>query len=783
MVWPHRAMRPVRRWLGHRRAAAAAAGRRRRAAAGRRRGRGAGRTRIPWRPARPAAGGGARACGGSDAAAFGRRAADAAGIVTEAARAAQHVDLRVHQRDLHGHHLLQARPVRRRGTRRRGHGHRRRCAASGGAPRRPAGSRAARPDLPGRGGAARTDAGSGSGAAAGTSAARKSASSPSVPRSCSSGGRGSHAERGLHVAARCISRSESAPQLQEAALAVQLGRVLPSSPAKSSVTAGRRCGTGAPGRGCARFAAMGWIMGSVWRGRSNSGAAAAHAGAALTGGGRTGSGGEMRCSSARTDRWEAARGGRRGPRAAAAQSSGDARRPQARRRPAARCVGCPPAGRRGAGWPRPRGPRRRRRGGAQRCPASRRGPPPAAPRPASSSSRADAVGKAHGLAQVAHPVAPGPWPAPAVIQSPVTLETKGMRGRRGAGAAHLLANASRMGSIVRGVERVRGVQPARLHAAAGEQLLHLVHVSRRAADTTQCAALFTAASDSRADRKREHLRLRRAARPAWPPAGSSCISRPRAATSRSASARENTPARHAATYSPMLCPSMASGPHAPAHPQLRQRVLHREERRLGERRLAQPRAGRVLVPGRGKEQRSRRSIPSSGAQQLARTRRSRRERRPRPRTARAPSPRTASPARERGRRPAARGPRPASRRGGRPPSARAARASSASPATAAQRWRRAARPSCSVKATSASESSASSSSRAASPSRIRPSAASDFALRTRSCGPSAVSADAGTTGASSSTTCALVPPMPNELTPARRGAPSGDSHGRSAALT
>ena len=35
------------------------------------------------------------------------------------------------------------------------------------------------------------------------------------------------------------------------------------------------------------------------------------------------------------------------------------------------------------------------------------------------------------------------------------------------------------------------------------------------------------------------------------------------------------------------------------------------------------------------------------------------------------------------------------------------------------------------------------------------------------------------TGASSSTTWAFVPPTPNELTPARRGEPSGDCHGRS----
>ena len=44
-----------------------------------------------------------------------------------------------------------------------------------------------------------------------------------------------------------------------------------------------------------------------------------------------------------------------------------------------------------------------------------------------------------------------------------------------------------------------------------------------------------------------------------PPDGSACISRPRAATSNSASSRLIAPATHAATYSPRLCPITASG--------------------------------------------------------------------------------------------------------------------------------------------------------------------------------------------------------------------------------
>jgi hypothetical protein len=48
------------------------------------------------------------------------------------------------------------------------------------------------------------------------------------------------------------------------------------------------------------------------------------------------------------------------------------------------------------------------------------------------------------------------------------------------------------------------------------------------------------------------------------PGGTACIRRPRSATRASASSREKTPARWAATYSPTLWPIMATGskPHA-----------------------------------------------------------------------------------------------------------------------------------------------------------------------------------------------------------------------------
>ncbi len=63
---------------------------------------------------------------------------------------------------------------------------------------------------------------------------------------------------------------------------------------------------------------------------------------------------------------------------------------------------------------------------------------------------------------------------------------------------------------------------------------------------------------------RQDLRLGGARRPAWRPRAVDCISRPRAATRRSASSRGKTPARQAATYSPTLWPSRAAGrtPHS-----------------------------------------------------------------------------------------------------------------------------------------------------------------------------------------------------------------------------
>src|SRR5262249_4448398 len=44
------------------------------------------------------------------------------------------------------------------------------------------------------------------------------------------------------------------------------------------------------------------------------------------------------------------------------------------------------------------------------------------------------------------------------------------------------------------------------------------------------------------------------------PGGQPCINRPRMAVTAIASSSDRTPEMHAATYSPMLCPTMACGP-------------------------------------------------------------------------------------------------------------------------------------------------------------------------------------------------------------------------------
>ena len=111
----------------------------------------------------------------------------------------------------------------------------------------------------------------------------------------------------------------------------------------------------------------------------------------------------------------------------------------------------------------------------------------------------------------------------------------------------------------------------------------------------------------------------------------------------------------------------------------------------------------------------------------------------------------------------------------------AAAASDTSEATTTARCANALRPDASVHATSARLMFCAPSRKSASCVAAVPSAAGERADSASSWGPSSGS-EAGSAGACSSTTCALVPPTPNELTPARSG-PFASLHSLMAALT
>ena len=108
--------------------------------------------------------------------------------------------------------------------------------------------------------------------------------------------------------------------------------------------------------------------------------------------------------------------------------------------------------------------------------------------------------------------------------------------------------------------------------------------------------------------------------------------------------------------------------------------------------------------------------------------------------------------------------------------ASAATASSTPRHTTTRRCPNSCRPVCSVNATSARLTAASRPSCSASLAAIASSALADCADSSSTC-HARESLDASAAGGSSTTTCALVPPMPNALTPARRLRPAGGLHG------
>ena len=125
--------------------------------------------------------------------------------------------------------------------------------------------------------------------------------------------------------------------------------------------------------------------------------------------------------------------------------------------------------------------------------------------------------------------------------------------------------------------------------------------------TTQCAPLFTAASAEPRRQERERLGLRQRHRQHG--AGGKLLHQPPAHGHQPQRVLERKDARQARGH--VLAdavPQHGVRLHPPAHPQLRQGVLDGEQRRLGERRLPQPRAPRRHR--RPARERARRAGPS-----------------------------------------------------------------------------------------------------------------------------------------------------------------------------
>ncbi|CAM4176439.1 hypothetical protein COSO111634_34430 [Corallococcus soli] len=270
-----------------------------------------------------------------------------------------------------------------------------------------------------------------------------------------------------------------------------------------------------------------------------------------------------------------------------------------------------------------------------------------------------------------------------------------------------------------------------------------------------------------------------------PPEGSRDISSPRTTASRSASSNDSTPATQAAAYSPKLCPRSAVGlsPN-PIHHRASE-TSTASSAGSAKRGSARAASAPASPPGGGNST-GRRSCFSPTDGSRARHDSSASWKRGSVSNSSRAMPTDWAPWP---------GKRKATRREGGASRSRTVdvvpgfRSASTSPvtssATTVRRTSKPLRPTLRVKATSARSTSARASTASARERVTASSAAGVRADSVTSClerrGP--CSLEAGSRGgASSNTTCALVPPMPNELTAARRG-PWVRSHGRSVVFT
>ncbi|KRD23271.1 hypothetical protein ASE41_09675 [Streptomyces sp. Root264] len=144
-----------------------------------------------------------------------------------------------------------------------------------------------------------------------------------------------------------------------------------------------------------------------------------------------------------------------------------------------------------------------------------------------------------------------------VIQVPVTLETNGMPGAESGTSATARSNAAAACAII--VEwkacevRSRLVRTSRPVSSVAKP-----SIAMAGPDTTHSRGPLTAAR-ARSPGSSGSSSASGRGTASIAPGAAFCIRRPRSATSRSASSGVSTPARHAATSSPRLCPSMAAG--------------------------------------------------------------------------------------------------------------------------------------------------------------------------------------------------------------------------------
>ncbi len=155
---------------------------------------------------------------------------------------------------------------------------------------------------------------------------------------------------------------------------------------------------------------------------------------------------------------------------------------------------------------------------------------------------------------------------PAANTSPVSPETSGRRRGRTGTRRNARSKSANTGSM-RGEWKACETFRARVVTPSAASRRSAARTASRSPETTVCAGPLTAAMETcPRSGSSAAATLSASAKTAAisPDGGSDCIRRARSATSPSPSSSVNAPAKHAAAYSPTLCPKTKSGstPHA-----------------------------------------------------------------------------------------------------------------------------------------------------------------------------------------------------------------------------